>query len=296
MIDFDDMLYEGLCDPHVQHVVDNMCRECNWLLVDEAQDLNAVQRAWVWRIMHARSDREVGGDGCVLRPDRPPMVPMRCLSVGDPLQAIYGFRGAEFDALDRLQAQLGAPAEPMALTTSYRCARSHVVEANKIIEETNRLLQESGSLKSYAHMECPPHAIQGEFATNRDLREVIAKYGYGHGQGLEVGLGPGQRRKQGGRNGRGMGRGAASSSFTSASLYASSSSSSSSSSFPSTSSDSVAFLCRRNHALRMLVRLFTARGIRCSVLGDYDPKKNNNNNNKWKDQYSKDPGEKVCRP
>ena len=34
----------------------------------------------------------VGGGGAVLRPPSGPVTPMRCLSVGDPLQAIYGFR------------------------------------------------------------------------------------------------------------------------------------------------------------------------------------------------------------
>ena len=77
----------------------------------------------------------------------------------------------------------------------------------------------------------------------------------------------------------------------------------------------MAFLCRRNLALRLLVRVFTARGIRCSVLGDSNPladgnkenynhnhhqnhnnnSHNNNHNNGayWKEHQSKDPGFKV---
>jgi superfamily I DNA/RNA helicase len=57
----------------------------------------------------------------------------RIAVVGDDRQAIYGFRGADSGSLDRLKLELGAL--EMGLTTTYRCGRSIVELAAKIVPD-----------------------------------------------------------------------------------------------------------------------------------------------------------------
>lgn len=101
MVDFDDMLYltvlEGVSLPKFDVV-----------FVDEAQDTNAIQREILRKIMRNQPHRY-----------------SRLIAVGDPQQAIYGFRGADNDSLEILQAEF-EPCNRFPLSISYRCARSIV--------------------------------------------------------------------------------------------------------------------------------------------------------------------------
>lgn len=91
MIDFDDMLYlavkEGLSLP-----------KFDFVFVDEAQDTNAIQRALLRKILKPTS---------------------RIVAVGDPAQAIYGFRGADSNSLNLIADEFNCKRLP--LTVSYRC-------------------------------------------------------------------------------------------------------------------------------------------------------------------------------
>lgn len=104
-IDFADMLFLPVrnhwCVPTYDIVV-----------VDEAQDMNPAQ------LQLAQGVLKPGG---------------RMLLVGDDRQAIYGFRGADSEALGRLGAELGATF--LGLTTTYRCPKSVVQEANRLVED-----------------------------------------------------------------------------------------------------------------------------------------------------------------
>jgi superfamily I DNA/RNA helicase len=102
-IDFDDMLYMPLV-----HNVKFFQVDC--LIVDEAQDTNAVQLALMKRMVKPK------GWVC---------------AVGDPAQAIYGFRGADSSALDNIRRSFGAKELP--LTVSYRCAKSVVARAQTLV-------------------------------------------------------------------------------------------------------------------------------------------------------------------
>lgn len=92
-VDFDDMLYRAVRDAINLPKFD-------FVFVDEAQDTNPIQRAILRKIM---------------KPDA------RMVAVGDPAQAIYGFRGADSDALDTLGAEFGCVELPLSIT--YRCPR-----------------------------------------------------------------------------------------------------------------------------------------------------------------------------
>ncbi len=96
VIDFDDMIYLPLLFKLRFWQYDNV-------FVDEAQDTNPARRAL------ARAILKPGG---------------RLIAVGDRHQGIYGFTGADNDALDLIKADFNAIEMP--LTVSYRCPKAVV--------------------------------------------------------------------------------------------------------------------------------------------------------------------------
>lgn len=137
VIDFDDMLYLAV----LRKVTFD---KANKLLLDEAQDTNAVQRQLVhWMLAPGRLDHNWGNDGfckscinvhqtdtaqktswCYTRDKG------RLIAVGDERQSIYGFRGADSDALELIEQEFSCKVLP--LSVSYRCAQEVVLEAQKI--------------------------------------------------------------------------------------------------------------------------------------------------------------------
>jgi superfamily I DNA/RNA helicase len=105
VINFDDMIY--LPATRNMRVWAN-----DWLLVDEAQDTNPARRAL------ARKMLRPGG---------------RAIFVGDDRQAIYGFTGADADAMDVIIRDFGCEVKP--LTTTYRCPKAVVALANTIVAD-----------------------------------------------------------------------------------------------------------------------------------------------------------------
>ncbi len=83
------------------------------VLVDEAQDLNAVQHALLARIVAP------GG---------------KLIAVGDRAQSIYGFRGADPKSMDRLKTEWNMIELP--LDVSFRCPREVVKEAQKFVGDS----------------------------------------------------------------------------------------------------------------------------------------------------------------
>ena len=57
----------------------------------------------------------------------------RILAVADPKQAIFGFAGANSDATDRLQSRTNAISLPLSIC--YRCPKSHIELAQKLVPE-----------------------------------------------------------------------------------------------------------------------------------------------------------------
>lgn len=102
-IDYDDQLWlPVICGLNTQTY--------DWVIVDEAQDLSPVQR----KLLHMS-----------LKPEG------RLLAVGDPYQAIYGFRGAASDSMDLLQSEFSCHRMPLSI--SYRCAKAVVRKAQEIV-------------------------------------------------------------------------------------------------------------------------------------------------------------------
>jgi DNA helicase II / ATP-dependent DNA helicase PcrA len=103
IIDFDDMIYSPL-------VHQSPMWKYDWVMIDEAQDTNPARRALAATML------KPGG---------------RLVAVGDPRQAIYGFTGADADALDQIHTTFSCKKLP--LTVSYRCAKAVVRHAQEIV-------------------------------------------------------------------------------------------------------------------------------------------------------------------
>lgn len=154
VVDFDDMLYMPVVAgvPFDRYDV---------VLVDEAQDLSGIQHEIISRMV----GYETNGTGEVNTESRQTgwqesarQVPARdmrsalqaaiadsgshagryhsrsrVIAVGDRHQAIYGFRGAHADSMDRLRERFGMRELP--LSVSYRCPQAVVVHAQQWVPQ-----------------------------------------------------------------------------------------------------------------------------------------------------------------
>jgi superfamily I DNA/RNA helicase len=103
--DFDDMIW-------LPNVHDIRLNQYGFVMIDEAQDLNPAQ------INLSLNSCGQGG---------------RILSVGDRFQAIYGFRGADSNAIQNIVDRLGSKRLPLSVT--YRCAKNIVELAKTLVPE-----------------------------------------------------------------------------------------------------------------------------------------------------------------
>jgi DNA helicase-2/ATP-dependent DNA helicase PcrA len=88
----------------------------DFVFVDEAQDLNPIQIELVLRLQKAGA---------------------RIIAVGDRNQAIYGFRGADVNAVDNLIKGLSATSLPLSMC--YRCPKKIVQAAQEIVPQIEHL-------------------------------------------------------------------------------------------------------------------------------------------------------------
>ena len=102
-IDFDDMIFMPV-------LLDLPFPKYDDIFIDESQDLNRVQIEFLRRL---------------LAPDG------RIITVGDPKQGIYGFRGADTRAMDTLAEMFHTKDLPLSIC--YRCPKAIVVEAQKLV-------------------------------------------------------------------------------------------------------------------------------------------------------------------
>lgn len=117
-IDFDDMLFLPVmlgCAFDWQ----------DWVMCDEAQDTNDIQIEILTRMEKRTYEHVVN----------PPFesTPSRFVFVGDPHQAIYAFRGANSDAMDKIAQRFAC--ESLPLSVSYRCSINVIKEAQKTVKD-----------------------------------------------------------------------------------------------------------------------------------------------------------------
>lgn len=102
IIDFDDMIFRP-------NLLINKRKQFDILFIDESQDLNNAQIQMIRGI----SDRYI--------------------FVGDPFQSIYGFRGANTEAVQDIIKSFNCT--ELSLPVTYRCPKSHVSLINKLFPE-----------------------------------------------------------------------------------------------------------------------------------------------------------------
>lgn len=100
IVDYDDMIWAPLA-------YNVRFYQNDWVLIDEAQDTNPARRELAKRILKRNG---------------------RLAAVGDSRQAIYGFTGADSDALQLIVNEFNAKRLP--LTVSYRCPKAVVRHAH----------------------------------------------------------------------------------------------------------------------------------------------------------------------
>jgi len=105
VIDYDDQLYMPV-------IAGADFPQFDFVFGDEVQDWSPVQRTMIKR---------------ALKPTG------RFIGVGDENQAIYGFRGAASDSIDKIIEEFRATVLPLSVT--YRCPRSVVALAQKLVPE-----------------------------------------------------------------------------------------------------------------------------------------------------------------
>lgn len=139
MIDFDDMIWLPTTTKGVRFY------KKDWVLVDEAQDTNAVRRVLAAKLL------KPGG---------------RMLWVGDRNQAIYGFTGADADAVDQIIKEYRCTDLPLTIT--YRCPKSVVKTARQWVSHIQ------------AHESAPEGKVQeigtaafDDYYCNKSKREVL---------------------------------------------------------------------------------------------------------------------------
>lgn len=105
-VDFDDMIW-------LPHALNIPGEPFDLVLVDEAQDLNAAQIDLVRRALKPHTGR--------------------MLAVGDRRQAIYGFRGADSAAVEKIISSFACATMPLSIT--YRCPEAIVQIAQRIVPQ-----------------------------------------------------------------------------------------------------------------------------------------------------------------
>lgn len=102
-VDFDDMLYLAL----LRNITFD---KASFVFIDEAQDTNSVQRALLPKMLAPQG---------------------RLIAVGDEMQSIYGFRGADASAMEELRFAFSMLDLPLSIC--YRCSKAVISEAQKYL-------------------------------------------------------------------------------------------------------------------------------------------------------------------
>lgn len=144
-IDFDDMVWLPL-------VRDLRVPQYDRVFIDETQDFNRAQLELAIRAC------KPGGRIC---------------AVGDDRQSIYGFRGADRDAIPNIRRRLEA--RDLSLSVTFRCARSIVDVAREIVPDLEAAPNaEEGIVRDATDREMLRDAAPGDFILSRSNAPLVS--------------------------------------------------------------------------------------------------------------------------
>ena len=151
ILDFDDMIFFPIQK-------DMRFRKYRWILVDEAQDLNPLQREFIKHLMYT---------GQMIRGEH---IHSKVIVVGDPDQAIYAFRGASPSSMIELKEAFNTTSFPLSI--SYRCADSIVAEAQTIVPRIEGSGKQ-GTVRQIHKAQLFPELNNGDFVLCRCTAPLI---------------------------------------------------------------------------------------------------------------------------
>lgn len=120
-IDFNDQLYLPI-------LLNLDFQPQDFVFVDEAQDTNEIQLEILKRLETPNPNNRTWIKGNSMGGHYEPSLTFFCF-VGDPYQAIYGFRGAGTDSMSQIASRFST--KTFSLSVSYRCPKAVVREAQK---------------------------------------------------------------------------------------------------------------------------------------------------------------------
>ncbi len=127
-------------------------RKYDWVLLDEAQDLNAAQLAVVKACLKSTG---------------------RLLAVGDPNQAIYAWAGADNASFAKIAEFCGGQTLP--LNVCYRCPKSHIALAQDIVPTIEAAPHASEGTVERLHVDdLPGHARGGDLVICRTTAPLVS--------------------------------------------------------------------------------------------------------------------------
>jgi len=141
-IDFADMLYLPVRNRWLRP-------KYNLVVVDEAQDMNATQLLIAQGVAKGR-----------------------IVVVGDDRQAIYAFRGADSNSLDRLKDELNA--KEFGLTETFRCGKAIVATAQELVPDfVANDANAEGEIRELGYEALAEEAEVGDFILSRTNAPLV---------------------------------------------------------------------------------------------------------------------------
>lgn len=145
MFDFMDMIYVPVVDPSVR------LKKYDVVFCDESQDFSLCQQEFIRR--------------CINRAGR-------LITVGDELQAIYGFAGADANSYQRL-GNINGESIKLPLSVCYRCGREIVEEARRIVPQISPA---PNAVEGSVRIDSLTKIQDGDWVLCRNLKPLIQTY------------------------------------------------------------------------------------------------------------------------
>jgi len=169
-IDFGDMIYLPL-----KHNL--TFPQFDFVFIDEAQDTNATRREVAKRMLKHDgiasgivneyelfgSQESGNGNGPTEAEYKVAHTKLgRLIAVGDRHQAIYGFTGADNDALDILKKEFSA--QELPLSTCFRCSKAVIRHAQSIVPQ---ILPRTGAIEGAVNLKMPEYNFHENLFSQR---------------------------------------------------------------------------------------------------------------------------------